>query len=210
MKSLAKIASVVERQRLVEQSARKQEECKKEADGAFESAVKDQAEYDKQLLSLSAGLLAISLAFVKDVVHLDDAIYQWLLYLSFVLSSSCIVVVLFSYQLSIAVNEKLRSYWLREGISWELQNQSDEENVFPEVLSKRVKWTNYGSGTLFALSVMILVTFITTNMVHQADMTSKQPTLHASQAPKPPAPNTAPGAGIKVPPTKPPKSSKER
>ncbi len=65
-------------------------ECMKERDSAFEASNKEQAEYDKQLLTLSAGTLALSLSFIKDVVPLEDAIFLWALYFVWVLLFSCI------------------------------------------------------------------------------------------------------------------------
>jgi hypothetical protein len=87
------------------------DECNKEIDDIFERIGDDQSEYDKQLLTLSSGFLAVSLAFIKDVVPLKDAEFLCLLYSSFGLLALCIMVVLFSYQFSISGQLKAKEYW---------------------------------------------------------------------------------------------------
>ncbi len=86
-------------------------EIQKEIDDVYATINEDQAEYDKQLLTLSSGFLAVSLAFIKDIVPLKDAELLWILYLSFILLAFCIVSVLFSYQFSIAGLFKAKEYW---------------------------------------------------------------------------------------------------
>ncbi len=56
-----------------------------------------QQELDRAVLTLSAGLLGLSLAFIKDVVPLSQAIALWLLYLSWGFSAGAILLTLFSF-----------------------------------------------------------------------------------------------------------------
>jgi hypothetical protein len=138
------------------------EECKKEIDDIVKTINCDQAEYDKQLLVLSSGFLAVSLAFIKDIVPLQDACDLPLLYSSFILLGMCIMLVLFSYQFSISGHLKAKKYWE--------EKQAGADMPFPfghAILVKRVNW---GSGFLFGCGVSFLVLFVILNLRNEANM----------------------------------------
>src|ERR1700720_504294 len=66
--------------------------------------------FDRNLLALSSGALALSIAFLKDVAHGTATLMPFLI-ASWVLFSLCIAVTLASFQLSIAAHKKaLKSY----------------------------------------------------------------------------------------------------
>lgn len=151
-------------------------ECKRERDSAFETLNKDQAEYDKQLLALSAAFLGISLAFIKDVVPLKDAAYLWELDLALGCLLGCVCLVLWSFQYSIHGHLRLADYWeLREKM---LRATGDEQAKISEDLGKlwtwlrrkadKIKGANVASGVLFALGTILLVIFVTTNVYRAA------------------------------------------
>ena len=54
-------------------------EIQKEIDDVYQTINENQAECDKQILTLSSGFLAVALAFIKDVVPLKEAELLWLL-----------------------------------------------------------------------------------------------------------------------------------
>jgi len=62
--------------------------------------------FDRNLLALSSGSLALSLAFIKDVVPLGKAIWIGCLYTSWVAFALCIAVTLASFQVSVKALEK--------------------------------------------------------------------------------------------------------
>jgi hypothetical protein len=62
--------------------------------------------YDRSLLTLSSGALAVSLAFIKDIVPLKQAVWMPLLYISWIAFAACIVVTVFSFRLSILAQKK--------------------------------------------------------------------------------------------------------
>ena len=140
--------------------------CKKELDEAFKTVNTDQAEYDKQLLTLSSGFLAVSLAFIKDVVPLKDASFLILLYSAFCLLVACITLVLFSFQFSVFGNLKAKDYWER-------RSQKHQSLSFPRAHAEAIRWLNYSSGLLFFLGVVSLVSFVISNINHEAKMTVK-------------------------------------
>ena len=172
--SLEKRAGGIERLReLVEASETESaselyspQECRKESDEAFKRVDNDQAEYDKQLLTLSSGFLAVSLAFIKDVVPLKDADFIWLLYISFSLLAFCILLVLFSYQFSISGNMKVKDYW-------DSRANGSHDRDFPMAYARIIKWLNRVSGLLFGLGVCSLVLFVILNLNHEANMKGK-------------------------------------
>jgi uncharacterized protein involved in cysteine biosynthesis len=132
------------------------EKCKRESDDAFKRVSSDQAEYDKQLLALSSAFLAVSLAFIKDVVPLRVAQFLSFLYLSYALLAACIVLVLFSYQFSIAGNLRAKKYWD--------ELQVGNETKFPYGHANWVKWLNRSSGILFVSGVSLIVAFVILNI----------------------------------------------
>jgi hypothetical protein len=142
---------------------KQEEEWIKERDAAFDKTGSDQTEYDKQLLTLSSGFLAVSLAFIKDIVPLASARCLWSLYLSFLLFAVCIMVVLFSYQFSISANVKVKEYYDKK-----LAGYIDPK--FPNLHALLVTWVNRASGIVFALGVCSIVTFVIINLRTEADM----------------------------------------
>jgi hypothetical protein len=52
----------------------------KEIDDAYKEINANQSEYDKQILTLASGFLALTLVFLKDIVPMKIAAHHWLLY----------------------------------------------------------------------------------------------------------------------------------
>jgi hypothetical protein len=174
----------------------------KEIDEAFNTINADQAECDKQLLTLSSAFLAVSLAFIKDTVKLPDTDMLWALYTAWILLGLCIMLVLFSYQYSIAGNFKAKHYWENVNTNLDLK--------FPYGYATSIKWLNRVSGVLFGLGVFFLVLFIICNIrteaamsprildgsnmrtPQQGDLVQKGSNIKAPPAPQPvqPKPNT--------------------
>jgi len=132
------------------------ERCDKEIDDVFESINRDQAEYDKQLLTLSSAFLAASLAFIKDIVPFKTAIHLPMLFSCFALFAGCIVTVLGSYQWSIFGNLKAKAYWE--------DRKNGNEREFPRRHAKAVVAVNLASGIFFVFGVCLLVSFIALNL----------------------------------------------
>ena len=157
-----------------------QEECKKERDSAYDTLNNDQAEYDKQILALSAAFLGVALAFVKDVVPLKDAAHLWMFdaALGSFLASVCLV--LWTFQYSIHGHFRLADYWeLREK---SLSASEAEKSTLDSELNGRWTWLdqrakkirlwNICSGVLFGVGTILLVLFVTTNVHREARLAS--------------------------------------
>jgi hypothetical protein len=216
-----------ERQRSESENAEAAEEkqaaeCAKERDSAYETLNHDQAEYDKQLLTLSAGFLVLSLAFIKDVVPLNHAAHLWALYLAFILIGTCVCLVLFSYQYSIHAHLSVGSYWQHRSHVPHGGKQTGRKRfqvglrrLFRRIKrdEKRTRRLNLLSGGLFLVGVFFLVGFVISNISRQALMSSSErkpevPPVHIEQpahrndSPKPMPPQ---GGIVKVPPPPPEK-----
>jgi hypothetical protein len=153
-----------------------EDECKEERNGAFETLNRDQAEYDKQLLALSAGFLGVALAFVKDVVPLKETVHLWEFDLALGLLFACICFVLGLFQYGIHGNFRLMDYWeLKERSIKATGKEKDrlERELFElwTWLDRKADWVkhlNRGAGVLFAVGTVFLVLFVLSNMYKAA------------------------------------------
>ena len=160
------------KEQMAEKLKADREQCDKERNDAYESLNKDQAEYDKQLLALSGAFLALSLAFIKDVVPLPQAIHLWELYLSFGMMVACIFLVLASFQYSIHGHFRVMRFWeLKEEFLLTEETNQTTINAKMTVLhghiakhGKRIRCANVASGVLFFGGVCILVLFVISNI----------------------------------------------
>lgn len=116
-----------------------------------------QQEFDKAILTLSAGLLGVSLAFVKDIVPLPQAIALSLLYVSWGLSAGAILLTLISFWASKnAFNAQLGM--LYEGYV----NPNHAPKATRAALITR--WLTYGEGCCLMSAVALTVTFAILNV----------------------------------------------
>jgi hypothetical protein len=163
-------------------------ECTKEKDSAFETLNKDQAEYDKQLLALSAAFLGVALAFVKDVVPLKDAVHLWVFDSALGLLLGCVCLVLGTFQYSIHGHFRLVEYWDKKR-EWLEAPEEKKARIAGELkrrwdwlsgMADRIKVVNRTSGVLFVAGIIFLVFFVGTNL-HRAASSAPQP---AQSSPK--------------------------
>jgi len=166
-------------------------QCEQGRDDAFETLNKDQAEYDKQLLALSAGFLGVSLAFVKDVVPLKDAVYLWEFYAALGLLFACVCFVLGTFQYGIHAHLGLADYWKKMGGLCDEVNDAKRDETRSILVERHsrlehkhgvIKWLNWIAGGLFGAGVLFLVLFVTTN-VHRESYLSRTASGTASYNP---------------------------
>jgi hypothetical protein len=163
---------------MTEQDANEKDKdkCDRGRDDAFETLNKDQAEYDKQLLALSAAFLGVSLAFVKDVVPLKDAVHLWEFDLALGFLLTCVCLVLGTFQYSIYCHLQLAEFWkknkelLEEKEGAITVSELQKRHTLLEGRSDRIKLLNWGSGVLFAVGVIFLLIFVMTNMHREAHL----------------------------------------
>jgi hypothetical protein len=79
---------------------------------AWEDIQSSTDSYDQGLITLSSGILALSIAFIKDIVPLEHAIWLELLYISWAAFGVCILTTVISFQVAKeAQNEHLEYCW---------------------------------------------------------------------------------------------------
>jgi hypothetical protein len=79
---------------------------------AWEDIQSSTDSYDQGLITLSSGILALSIAFIKDIVPLEHAIWLVLLYVSWIAFGLCILTTVISFQVAIATQrEHLENCW---------------------------------------------------------------------------------------------------
>jgi hypothetical protein len=66
--------------------------------------------FDQSLLTLSSGALGVSLAFIKDIVPLKEAVWIGLLFASWIAFALCIVTTVASFLLSVKANKQQLGY----------------------------------------------------------------------------------------------------
>jgi hypothetical protein len=119
-------------------------------------------EYDKSILTLSSGGLGLSLAFIKDIVPLREAVVVWLLYCSWAAFTLSILLTVFSFRIGILAQERhlenLRGYYLEN--NEQCYNKKDWTVRTLEFLA-------WAAGALFGAAVIMTIAFVWTN-VHTA------------------------------------------
>lgn len=115
--------------------------------------------YDKAILSLSSALLGVSLAFIKDIVHLGQACHKELLYFSWYLFAAAIIITLISFIMSnLGIKKQLKyaeKYYL-EGESEYLKKLN--------IYARLTEVVNILSGGCFVGAVILTVLFVTRNI----------------------------------------------
>lgn len=122
-----------------------------------------QLEIDKQLLTLSSGLIVLSLTFAKDVASKHPT-SVWLLISGLIIVAACIACVLFSFRWSIAGLEKAEKYWrARHGDTY-------GKHSFPTKHNASIKSTNVTASWLFGIGFAAITLFVTLNITKEIDM----------------------------------------
>lgn len=112
-------------------------------------------DYDKALLTLSSGALALSIAFVKDFVGDGILTALWLLTIAWAAWSFSIVITLVSFRLSQGA--------LTTAID-AVDASEDQSRREVTKLAGQVEKANLASGILFVVGVVLLVVFATLNI----------------------------------------------
>lgn len=115
--------------------------------------------YDNAILTLSTGLLGLSLAFIKDIVPLAQSRCVFLLIMSWCAFGASIVSTLVSFALSQRGIERQLEYAGKYYLE-ELEEFLDKKN-------RPKQWTdfvNYLSGILFIVGIITTILFVSLNI----------------------------------------------
>jgi hypothetical protein len=115
--------------------------------------------FDKSILSLSSAALGISLAFIKDIVKINDAQFAWSLKLSWILFTIAIISTVISFatsQRSITIQlVYTEKYYLEEKIEY-----LNKKNWWTSI----TKFLNTFSAIVFVLAIILTVVFVIINI----------------------------------------------
>jgi hypothetical protein len=116
-------------------------------------------QFDRSLLTLSSGALALSLAFIKDLVPLKSAVGIWWLYSSWISFVLCMIVTLFSFPLSVKAL-KINLDYVRKYYIEKKEEYFDKQSPW----SKAVSWCSILGGTFFLLGIICTMVFVYENI----------------------------------------------
>lgn len=111
-------------------------------------------DYDKALLAVSSGALAISIAFVKNIVGHDSCRYSCLLISAWISWTLTILVVLGSFLMS----QKALRTAIKE------HDTGEERTELGGIADKITGHLNVSAGVLFLIGVVLMVIFVSLNL----------------------------------------------
>jgi hypothetical protein len=115
-----------------------------------------QSDFEKNLVYLSAGALALSIGFIEKVIKLQDASSRWLLIASWGLLASTLLLNLASHLISVRNSTKAREE-MDKGTTYEILV---ERISCRNKIMRTLNWVTYG---FFALGVIFTVVFCSIN-----------------------------------------------
>ncbi len=134
--------------------------------------------YDNAILTLSTGVLAISLAFIKDIIPLEKTRCLILLILSWCAFGAAIISTLISFLSSqMAIKRQLEyaeKYYLNEEEEYLKRKNSPKQ--LTDVM-------NYTSGILFIIGIIVTIIFVSINIAGENVMTNKSSTKDGATIP---------------------------
>lgn len=104
-------------------------------------------QFDGSVLTLSSGLLAVSLAFISDVVSIDAAVFRWALLASWIALAGAVLTTMASFMTS---QQSTRLY-----------HDDDEQNG--RRWGRATARLNLLSAVLFGFGVVLSVVFVGSN-----------------------------------------------
>lgn len=126
--------------------------------------IKDsQSEYSKQLLSLSSAVLALSVAFLKNLVSIQAAVLLPLLYISWALFLATIFITLIAIKISIRAHQIYK-----DDLDKMLAGSTDlVGETWRDRLMPKISWFSTSS---FAIGILLLVVFSVVNIQKEKTM----------------------------------------
>ena len=126
---------------------------------AWEDIQSSTDSFDQSVLTMSSGVLGLSLAFVKDIVPLNKAVWLHVLYTSWVSFVLCVAITLISFRVSVAAQNKNLDYLAK----YYLERQDKFFNK-QSAYSKALTWLTWAAGTLFIVGLASTVVFCIKNV----------------------------------------------
>lgn len=118
--------------------------------------------FDRNVLALSSGALALSLGFIKDIVPsgLSHAAWRWSLYGSWFCFGLCILLTMFSFPIGIAA-QRIHLKKLPHTIDEILQGKEPKQTSWAWTYQRIAIWL---VAVLFGFAVILTVIFCFRNL----------------------------------------------
>lgn len=124
--------------------------------------------FDKSVLTLSSGGLAVSLGFLKDFLPIDKSLWAWALYTSWGALTTATVVTMLSFLAS----ARALDYQQEAG---QLYYQcGDDSKINGNPWDRVVIWMNRISGGSFIIGVILTTLFVGINLQRAQEMKNQQ------------------------------------
>lgn len=150
-------------------------------DGAYAAS----QEFDRAILTLSAGALGLSLAFIKDIVPLNKAIHLLLLFGSWVFFVASILLMLVSFvasQKAFRHSKKVaHEYYIKQN-----DEILDQRNV-PALVTR---YLTYASGVCFFVALIMTLAFTMVNVNNLSAILQTAKTVPGVRMSEKPLPNS--------------------
>jgi len=127
-------------------------------DDLLKRTLSNSESYDKAILSLSSALLGVSLAFLKDILQLQNTSQPWLLILSWWLFASAIISTLISFRTSQAAIT--RQFAILLDLYYHRRDGADKKK---NRLAKATLVFNILSGIFFVSGIICSIVFVSLN-----------------------------------------------
>ncbi|MCB2409813.1 hypothetical protein [Hymenobacter lucidus] len=127
-------------------------------------------EFDKLLVYIAGGGLALTVGFVKDIVSITNAKYLWLLFLTWVSFTLTLLFNLISHKLAATASDESLSLWSYRKHCFDFNKEID--NDYDKKLDTKANWANDWvsrlndlsiASTIIGISFFIVFTFINLN-----------------------------------------------
>ncbi len=129
-----------------------QEEDKEYWQQLNKAYIESSSQFDKQVLFFASGALALSFAFIKDIVKLSVATNKWLLISSWAFFGAVIFFSIISHYTSLkAINKKIH-------------NLNASEDKGSKKLNCLTKWFNILMIVFLAMGLLLLTVFVAINI----------------------------------------------
>ncbi len=124
--------------------------------------------YDNALLSLSSAFLALSVAFIKDIVPLDHAVYLLVLYFSWAFFTLTVVTTITSFIYGQHGIKRL----INAAKDFYINDNQDAQKVAVKV-GRNIDRFNLSAVVFFILAVLFTTTFVIINTVEVKSMSNE-------------------------------------
>lgn len=115
---------------------------------------KSQESFEKQLSFITSGTLALSLAFIKDIVDFNTANHKWIINSGWITLAITLIINLASHLLSSKSVEK------------SIRDIEDEkfEELSESFKNRRIEYINWATLGTLLIGVLLIILFISLNI----------------------------------------------